>query len=143
MNAPTYHPSPVTRHSRAIEKIEAWARWEQGSDPDKLPGKGEPKSPGYIPNDQADYLTVELALKSFAACRPGADPHGLRLLLLHVYGCDELPEQFDPLLLMKEQDSRAKVRAFLSAFGWRPSGFARTTVRKFVAYLSDQLAKSR
>src|SRR3954447_18560604 len=102
-----WHPKPETlwrtvmsNRQQAIEKIEAWGRWDAGNTADKNPGMAMPRSPGFIPADQADHLTVELALQEYMGQQVRAERReegpALRDLLVHVYGRDLLPDSFEP-----------------------------------------------
>lgn len=122
----------------AIEKVEAWARWELSSGPDRGLGLGLVKTPGYVPADQADHMTVELALKDFQSGR-GADPRGLRALMLHIYGHDAFVDSFDPLAVFPETDSRSKAKVFLQAYGWRIEAFVTGSLRRFLKFLGERL----
>jgi hypothetical protein len=138
----------------AISKLEAWARYEMGNRPTGLPGLSLYKSPGYLPGDQADHMTVEIALKDLNATPThgggGAyEPHALKRLLLHVYGEGRVPESFELFAYMLEEEDggtralRNKCRSFLFSYGWMPDRFAVTAVRRFVRYLSARLSEEK
>jgi hypothetical protein len=125
------------RHS-AIQKIEAWARWEMGNEPAKLPGVGASMSPGFVPSDQADHMTVEVALKDYAARREGG-AQGLRALLLHVYGFDGFPDSFDAFGVVADPRAKSLVRSFLGSYGWAADAFVHACVRRFIRFLGRRL----
>jgi len=120
----------------AIKKIEAWARWEIGSDPAKMPGTGAQMSPGYVPGDQADHMTVELALKDYVSVRRES---GLRQLLLHTYGLDAFPDSFDVLGVIRDPVTKGQVRQFLGSYGWAVDSFVHACIRRFVRFLGRRL----
>jgi len=122
----------MTNRQAAIEKIEAWARWEAGNTPDKNPGLGLPVSPGFIPGDQADHLTVEIALKEFGAADSMKD------LLRHVYGHDLLPDSFEPFEPLPPP-ARRGVKHFLKSYGWGARAFTTASLRRFVRFLAERL----
>lgn len=119
----------------AIQKIEAWARWEIGNNPAGLPGKGAQVSPGYVPADQADHMTVELALKDYASSRG----LGMRQLLMHTYGFDAFPDSFDALGVVRDPVTKGQVRQFLGSYGWATEAFVNACLRRFVRYLGRRL----
>ena len=150
-----YNGVVMSNRQQAIEKIEAWARWETGRTPDKNPGLGIQQAPGYIPGDQADHLTVELALKDFigrtserrssgtsaghAEARATAvDREALRGLLMHVYGRDLLPDSFEPFEPVP-QPARVGVKHFLKSYGWGARAFTTASLRRFVRFLAERL----
>lgn len=122
----------MNKRDLAIQKIEAWARWECGRTPDKIPGMGIQRSPSYMPADQADHITVEWALKEFGAAE------SLRSLLLHVYGDEMFPDSFRPFQPLTPEQ-RSSVKAFLRGYGWGPEAFSSATLRRFVNFLGRRL----
>lgn len=127
--------------SSAISKIEAWARWGLGSggqDSSPFDNRGVEvrTSADFMPSDQADYLTVEAALKDFGGRRPAL---GLRNLLVHVYAMDGFPESFDTLSVLAGKPERELARALFQSYGIRLAEFNKTCLHRFVRFLANRL----